>query len=80
MKTINSTSARKNFFGLINEVSENHEELLITGKNANVVMISEEDWRAIKETLYLCSIPQMRESIIEGGNMDVNECKEDENW
>ncbi len=65
MRVISATSARANFFGLIDQVSEEHEEVLITTKRKNAVLISEEDWRSIQETLYLSSIPGMVESIRE---------------
>lgn len=68
LKTISATSARANFFGLIDEAAEHHEPILITTKRNNAVLVSEEDWRSIQETLYLMSIPGMRESIIEGSN------------
>ena len=65
MRVISATSARANFFGLIDQVAEEHEEVLITTKRNNAVLISEEDWRSIQETLYLSSIPGMVESILE---------------
>ena len=66
MKTINITKARANLFKLIHDLSISHEPIQITGKNANAVLISDEDWRSIQETLYLLSIPGMRESISKG--------------
>ena len=68
MKTITATSARANFFGLIDQVADEHEEVLITTKRKNAVLISEEDWRSIQETLYLSSIPGMVESIRDARN------------
>ena len=65
MRVISATSARANFFGLIDQVADEHEEVLITTKRNNAVLISEEDWRSIQETLYLSSIPGMVESILE---------------
>lgn len=55
-----ATKARANFFSLINDVDE---PIIITGKHGNKVMIDENDWRAIEETMYLSSIPGMVESI-----------------
>ncbi len=66
MKTISITEARNNIYKLIDMTSVESEPIQITGKRGNAVLISEEDWRAIKETLYLVSIPGMRESIIKG--------------
>ena len=66
MKTISITEARNNIYKLIDMTSDEGEPIQITGKRGNAVLISEEDWRAIKETLYLVSIPGMRRSIIKG--------------
>jgi prevent-host-death family protein len=73
MKTITATSARANLFGLIDQVTEENEEVMITTKRKNVVMVSEEDWRSIQETLYLSSIPGMVESIKEANNEPLEE-------
>lgn len=80
MKTINVTKARANLYRLLDEASENHEPIQITGKKANAVLVSEEDWRAIQETLYLTSIPGIRESIIEGLKTPIEECIEELDW
>jgi prevent-host-death family protein len=74
MKTISITEARNNIYRLIDMTSEEGEPIQITGKRGNAVLISEEDWRAIKETLYLVSIPDMRESIIKGMNEPIDKC------
>ncbi|MCK7526297.1 MAG: type II toxin-antitoxin system Phd/YefM family antitoxin [Ignavibacteriales bacterium] len=66
MKTITITEARNNIYKLIDMTTSESEPIQITGKRGNAVLISEDDWRAIKETLYLTSIPGMRESIIKG--------------
>jgi len=66
MKTITATEARNNIYNLIDQAFDESEPIQITGKRANAILISEEDWRAIQETLYLLSIPGMRESIIKG--------------
>ena len=66
MTTLTVTEARASLYKLLDEVAETHEPILITGKRANAVLISEDDWRAIEETIYLLGIPGMRESIIEG--------------
>lgn len=66
MKTISITEARNNIYKLIDMTSDEGEPIQIKGKRGNAVLISEDDWRAIKETLYLVSIPGMRESIIKG--------------
>lgn len=66
MSSINITNARKNLYKLIENLAETHEPIHITGKNKSAVLIGEDDWRSIEETLYLLSIPGMRESIIKG--------------
>lgn len=68
MRVISATSARANLFGLIDQVTEEHEEVMITTKRRNAVLVSEEDWRSIQETLYLSSIPGMVDSILEASN------------
>lgn len=77
MPAINSTTARNNFFKVMEEAIDSHEPIIITGKKGNVVMVSEEDWCSIQETLYLCSIPGMREKIIKGISTPLDECLED---
>lgn len=66
LKTLSATAAREKFFGLIDETAENHTPVLITTKRHNAVLVGEDDWNAIQETLYLLSVPGMRESIAEG--------------
>ncbi len=80
MKTITATKARSNLYKLIDEVESSHEPIQITGKRSNAILISEADWRAIQETLYLESIPGMRESILEGLKTPVENCSEDLEW
>jgi antitoxin YefM len=64
--SLTASEARANFYRLIDQAVESHEPISITGKRANAVLISESDWNAIQETLYLLSVPGMRESIKEG--------------
>ncbi|MCF7797307.1 MAG: type II toxin-antitoxin system Phd/YefM family antitoxin [Lentisphaeria bacterium] len=73
MKTINVTKARTELYKLLIETAESHEPIQITGKKNNAVLLSEEDWRAIQETLYLTSIPGMRDSIVEGLKTEISE-------
>jgi antitoxin YefM len=77
MTIVNATNARKRLYKLIEEVRETHEPVYITGKTGNVVMLSDDDYRSIQETLYLVSVPTMREKIIEGLNTPLEECLED---
>lgn len=80
MVTLTATEARKQLYKLLDEVAESHVPVEITGKRASAVLVSEEDWRAIQETLYLHSIPGMRESILEGMATPVEGCEEDLDW
>ncbi len=64
MKTINATKARNNLFRLIDEVVASSEPIQIIGPRSSAVLISEDDWRSIQETLYLQSVPGMVESIL----------------
>ncbi len=66
MSSINITNARKNLYKLVEGLSESHEPVHITGRNKSAVLVAEEDWRSIEETLYLLAIPGMRESIVKG--------------
>ena len=80
MKSISATDARKNIYKLLDETSEAHEPIQITGKRGNAVLVSEEDWRAIQETLYLVSIPGMRESIRKGLQTPLDETSDKLEW
>lgn len=74
MKTVSATSARSDLYNLIDATLSDHEPIQITGKRGNAVLVGEEDWRAIQETLYLVSIPGMRESILKGMAEPLDKC------
>jgi antitoxin YefM len=80
MSTFNATEARSKLYNLIDETTQTHKPIIITGKRGNAVLLAEEDWNAINETLYLVSIPGMRESIREGMETNLNECEKDLDW
>ena len=80
MKTITATRARSSLYKLIDETAMANEPIIISGKRHNAVLLSEEDWRAIQETLYLMSIPKMRESIIKGLKTPAKKCTEQIKW
>jgi len=80
MKSLSITEARKNIYKLIHEATETHQPVQITGKRNNAVLVSEEDWRAIQETLYLISIPGMRESIVTGMKTPLEEITDKLDW
>ena len=80
MSTITATEARANLYRVIDETAESHEPVIITSKRNNAVLLSESDWNAIQETLYLLSVPGVRESIKDGIATDVSDCNEDLDW
>ncbi len=80
MKSIAVKTARTNLYKLIDETIDTSEPIQITGKRGNAVLISESDWRSINETLYLLSIPGMRESIVKGIDTPVEKCAEELDW
>lgn len=69
-----ASQARTELYNLLDEVAESHAPVLITGKRHNGILISEEDWQSIQETLYLTSIPGMRESVVKGLKTPVRKC------
>jgi prevent-host-death family protein len=80
MVTMTASKARAMLYKLLDKVSSAHEPVQITGKRANGVLVSEEDWNAIQETLYLLSIPGMRESIRKGLKEPVSKCAKAVKW
>ena len=80
MTTVTATEARKNLYRLLDELSQTHEPLQISGKRNTAVLVAEEDWRSIQETLYLLSIPGMRKSIIQGLKTPVRKCTKGLRW
>lgn len=76
MSEMSATDARANLYRLIDETAESHEPLRIRGKRNTAILVAEEDWAAIQETLYLLSVPGMRESIHEGMTTPSDECDE----
>lgn len=80
MTILNATEARAKLYNLIDETANTHQPVLITGKRNNAVLLSESDWNAINETLYLLSVPGMRESIREGLKTDISECSKGLDW
>ena len=80
MTSITATEARKKLYNLLDTVGSSHEPVRITGKRGSAVLVGEEDWRAVEETLYLVSIPGMRESIMKGLKTPVEKCNKELNW
>ncbi|MCX6563350.1 MAG: type II toxin-antitoxin system Phd/YefM family antitoxin [Candidatus Aminicenantes bacterium] len=80
MTVLKASAARARLYRLIDETAQSHEPVLISGKRRNAVLLSEEDWRSVQETLYLISIPGMRESIVEGLKTPVSKCAKKIAW
>lgn len=80
MMTLTATVARKSLYKLLDQTAETHEPIQITGKRHNALLISDEDWRSIQETLYLVSIPGMRESIRAGLKTPVGKLSKKLHW
>lgn len=75
MASITATAARKDLYNLISRVNEDCTPISITtSKGKGAVLVGEDEWSAIEETLYLTNIPGMAESLIEGINEPLNEC------
>jgi prevent-host-death family protein len=80
MTSITATEARKSLYRLVDEVQDSHEPVQITGKRGSAVLVSEDDWRSVQETLHLVSIPGMRDSILEGMAAPVDELSGELDW
>ena len=80
MTISNVTGARANLHKLIDDTSACHEPVVITGKRGNVVLLAEDDWNAINETLHLLSVPGMPESIIEDMQEKIDNCAAELDW
>ena len=74
MLNTNITNFRKNIFSMLEQTIKYNETVNISTKDGNAVIISEEDYNSLMETLYLYSIPEQREKIIEGLNIPIEEC------
>lgn len=80
MSIITASEARANLYRLIDETADSHQPLLITGKRNKAVLVSEGDWAAIQETLFLLSVPGMRESVRKGMAEPTDACAADLDW
>ena len=80
MSSINITNARKDLYKIVESVNESHQPIHITGKKSSAVLIGEDDWKSIEETLYLSAIPGMRESIIDGMKTPIDKLESDLDW
>jgi prevent-host-death family protein len=80
MRTMRVSEARDNLYKLVDDAAQTHEPIMITGKRSNAVIIGEDEWRAVEETLYLLSVPGMRESIVKGMKTPIEKCTKTLKW
>lgn len=80
MNIVSTTEARAKLFQLINKTNETHEPVHIKGKRCNAVIMSEEDYNSIQETLYINSIPGLAKSIMDASNEPLEACSDRLNW
>lgn len=80
MTSVNASEAREELYRLLDETARDHKPVLITGPRSNAVLVGEEDWNSIQETLYLLSVPGMRESIAEGLATPIDRCEKEPGW
>ena len=80
MTTVSTTQARSNLYRLVDEVNNSHQPVTITGRKSHAVLVGEDDWRAMQETMHLLSVPGMRESIREGLKTPIDDCDKALDW
>jgi len=80
MEALTASQARSNLYRIIDQTAISHEPIVITGKRNSAVLVSAEDWASIQETIYLLSVPGMRESIQQGLQTPVDECAKELPW
>ena len=80
MISVTESDAREGLDRLLDKVSSSHEPVLITGEHGGVVLVGEQEWRALQETLYLISQPGVREAIVEGVGTPVDQCECEIDW
>lgn len=80
MNYISTKEAKDKLPFLLKEISSSHEPVIITDTKSNGVLLSEDDWEAIQETLYLLSSPKMRESIKIGLKTPISRCSKKIKW
>jgi antitoxin YefM len=80
MRSIRVSEARDNLYKIVEEASQSAEPLMITGKRGNAVIMGEDEWRAVEETLYLLAVPGMRKSIVTGMKTPIKNCDKNLEW
>ena len=80
MNILTASEARANLYRLLDQTSETHQPITISGKRNSAVLVSSEDWESIQETLYLLTVPGMRESIKQGMAEPIEDCSKELDW
>ncbi len=80
MPVLTASEARANLYRLIDQAADSHEPILIAGKRSSAVLVSEEDWKAIQETMHLLSVPGMRKSIREAMTEPLSTSAKELRW
>ncbi len=80
MTSLTATEARERLEELLDEIADSHEPVQIAGKRNSAVLISEEDWSSVQETLYLAGVPGMRDSILRGLKTPADACAKELRW
>ncbi len=80
MRTVTEEQAQRDLMQLLEQTGASHEPVQINGKHTSAILIAEEDWRSIEETLYLLSMPGMRGSIREGMQTPLEQCASELPW
>lgn len=80
MNILTASEARANLYKLLDQTSETHQPITISGKRNSAVLVSSEDWEAIQETLYLLTVPGMRKSIKQGMEESIENCSKELDW
>lgn len=80
MQNLTASEARANLYRLLDQTSESHQPITISGKRNSAVLVSVEDWMSIQETLHLLAVPGMRESIKDGMEEPLDSCSKELDW
>jgi len=80
MTTLTTSQARAQLFQLVDAAVISHKPVQIKGRRSSAVLVSFDDWEAIQETLYLLSVPGMRESLLKGMKTPVSKCSKRPPW
>jgi antitoxin YefM len=80
MTTLTATQARANLFKLLDQAAQSHEPIQITGRRQNGVLISEEDFRSMQETLHLLNVPGMKESLLKAKKASIKSYSKKRPW